>query len=349
MKVNAYAAQSAGTPLAPFTYEARTPRENDVVIDILYCGVCHSDLHTVNGDWQAKFPVVPGHEIVGRVREVGKSVKKYAVGDLVAVGCMVDSCQHCAPCERSEEQYCENGMTPTYNSTDRIDGTPTYGGYADSITVREEFVLRIPEGIDLKTAAPILCAGVTTWSPLRHWNVGAGSKVAVVGLGGLGHMAIKLAHALGAEVSLFSRSPNKAEEAQRLGADKVVISTDEAQMAEVAGYFDVILNTVPYEHEVRPYMKTLTSGGAMVMLGYMGTLPDVVSGDLVFSRRSLAGSLIGGIRETQEVLDFCAKHGIGADVELINIQDINQAYGRMVKSDVHYRFVIDMASLKESV
>ena len=345
--IRAYAAQSATSPLAPFTFSARTPRADDVVIDILYTGVCHSDLHTARNDWGGTiYPVVPGHEIVGRVRAVGSAVQKYQPGDLVGVGCMVDSCRECAPCQHHLEQYCENGATYTYNSHDRHDGQPTYGGYAQSITVSDAFVLKVPENLDIKAVPPLLCAGITTWSPLRHWHVGAGSRVAVVGLGGLGHMAIKLAPALGAEVSLFTRSPHKADDARRLGADHIINSTDAAQMQAATGQFDLIIDTVPYAHDVNPYLPTLKIDGTLVFVGLVGNVePPLSTVPLIMQRRTVAGSLIGGIAETQELLDFCGKHGITADVELINMADINTAYERMLKSDVKYRFVIDMATL----
>lgn len=291
--------------------------------------------------------MVPGHEIIGRVIHVGKSVTKFKVGDLAGVGCMVDSCQHCSACEQGLEQYCEEGNTLTYNDTDRHDGLPTFGGYSDKIVVTDKFVVKVPEGIDLRGAAPLLCAGITTWSPLRHWQVGEGSKVAVVGLGGLGHMAIKLANALGAEVTLFTRSPGKEADARRLGARHVVLSTDSEQMKASANQFDLIIDTVPYVHDLNPYIPTLALSGTLVLVGYLGALdPFVNSVPLILGRRSVAGSVIGGIAETQEMLDFCGQHGITADVEVINIQDINHAWQRMLKSDVKYRFVIDIASLK---
>ncbi len=347
-KVLGYAAPSVKAPLAPFHFERRDPRADDVEIDILYCGVCHSDLHCVYGDWQAIFPLVPGHEIIGRVTRVGKGLTKFKVGDQVGVGCMVDSCQHCDPCKQGLEQYCEEGNTLTYNSHDRHDHSPTYGGYSEKIVVSEKFVLSIPTGLDLKSAAPLLCAGITTWSPLRHWQVKRGDNVAVIGLGGLGHMAIKLAKGLGAEVTLFSRSPNKEADARRLGADNIIISTDAKQMAAHANQFDLIIDTVPYVHDLNPYIETLTLNGSIVLVGFLGDLPKVLdTAPLVMARKSIAGSVIGGIAETQEMLDFCGKHGITADVEMINIENINEAYQRMLKSDVKYRFVIDMASLKQ--
>ena len=345
--VRAYAAASATSPLAPFTFQYRDPRADDVVIDILYTGVCHSDLHTARNDWGGTiYPVVPGHEIVGRVRSVGSAVQKFRPGDLVGVGCMVDSCRECAPCQHHLEQYCERGATFTYNSHDRHDGQPTYGGYAQSITVSEAFVLKVPENLDIKAVPPLLCAGITTWSPLRHWNIGAGSRVGVVGLGGLGHMAIKLAHALGAEVALFTRSLHKADDARRLGADRIIHSGDSAQMQAAANQFDLIIDTVPYTHDANPYLPTLKLDGTLVFVGLIGQTETALNTvPLVMQRRTVAGSLIGGIAETQELLDFCGKHGITADVELINMADINTAYERMLKSDVKYRFVIDMATL----
>ncbi|RRS05831.1 NAD(P)-dependent alcohol dehydrogenase [Aquabacterium soli] len=348
MNVRGYAAHSAESPLGLFSFIRRDPRPNDVVIDILFSGVCHSDIHNVRNDWgNAKHPMVPGHEIIGRVVEVGSAVSRFKLGDHVGVGCMVDSCQHCGPCGHGLEQYCENGNTLTYNDVDPHDGMPTYGGYSERIVVSDKFVVKVPEGLDLAAAAPLLCAGITTWSPLRHWKVGPGSRVAVVGLGGLGHMALKLAKALGAHVTLFSRSPGKDDDARRLGADRVVISTDKAQMAEVRGQFDLIIDTVPYVHDLNAYVKTLALSGSLVLVGYLGPLQDMLNtGPLVLGRKSVAGSVIGGIAETQEMLDFCGVHGITSDVEVINMQDINEAYERMLKSDVKYRFVIDIASLR---
>ncbi len=352
MNVHGYAAQSEKDALAPFRFERRDPRPDDVVIEILYCGVCHSDLHTARNDWASWFPttypVVPGHEIIGRVTSVGKDVTRFKPGDHVGVGCMVDSCRKCSACEEGHEQYCEEIATFTYNHIDRRDRMPTYGGYSEKIVVSDKFVLKIPDGLDLKGAAPLLCAGITTWSPLRHWNVGKDSKVAVVGLGGLGHMALKLAKALGADVTLFTRSPEKEKDAQRLGAHNVILSTDQAQMDAVNGRFDLIIDTVPYVHDLNHYIPTLTINGALVLLGYVGDLEEMLSTvPLVMGRRAVAGSVIGGIPETQELLDFCGEHGITSDIEVIKIQDINEAYERMLKSDVKYRFVIDMASLKD--
>ena len=346
--VKSYAAHSPTARLGLFNFERRGPRADDVVIEILFCGVCHSDLHNVRNDWgNAQYPMVPGHEIIGRVLEVGPLVTRFKAGDSVGVGCMVDSCQHCAACGKGWEQYCENGATYTYNGTDRMDSSRTHGGYSEKVVVKQDFVLKVPAGLDLASAAPLLCAGITAYSPLRQWKVGAGSKVAVVGLGGLGHMGLKLAKAMGAEVTLFSRSPGKEAAAHRLGADHIIISSDAAQMAAVAGRFDLIIDTVPYVHDVNPYVASLATGGTVVMVGYLGSLEAFNTGPLVFSRKALAGSLIGGIAETQEMLDFCGQHGITSDVELIRIQDINEAFERLLKADVKYRFVIDMVSLQD--
>ncbi|KQV99632.1 NAD(P)-dependent alcohol dehydrogenase [Rhizobacter sp. Root1221] len=348
MNVLGYAAHSATAPLAPFVFERREPRPDDVDIDILYCGVCHTDLHLVrNHRGFTSYPLVPGHEIIGRVRSVGASVTRFKPGDTVGVGCMVDSCRHCRPCTTGHEQHCDHGPTFTYGSTDRHDGTRTFGGYSKRITVSDRFVLQVPDGLDLAGAAPLLCAGITTWSPLRRWNVGPGSRVGVVGLGGLGHMALKLASAMGADVTLFTRSPGKSEDARRLGADHIVLSTDPAEMAALSGRFDLIIDTVPYAHSVAPYLPTLRFDGAHVLVGYMGPLDETLdTSPLVYGRRALAGSFIGGIAETQEMLDFCATHGVTSDVEVIPIQQIDVAYDRMLRSDVKYRFVIDMATLR---
>ncbi|WCM91862.1 NAD(P)-dependent alcohol dehydrogenase [Acidovorax sp. NCPPB 2350] len=348
MKVLGYAAPSAIDALEPFAFERRTARPDDVVIDILYCGVCHTDLHLArNHGGFTTYPIVPGHEIIGKVRQVGEEVRRFKVGDMVGVGCMVDSCQHCQPCLKGWEQDCAEGATFTYNSTERHGGTVTYGGYSDVIVVRDKFVLSIPDGLDPAGAAPLLCAGITTWSPLHRWNVGPGSKVAVIGLGGLGHMALKLAKALGADVTLFTRSSGKEEDAFHLGADHVVLSNDPAQMSAVAGRFDLVIDTVPYDHDVNPYLPTLALEGVLVLVGYMGPLGTPVNaGGVVRGRRAISGSFIGGVPETQQMLDFCGQHGIVSEVEIIPIQQVNQAYERMLKSDVKYRFVIDMASLK---
>ena len=348
MHVSGYATQSAKEQLAPHRFERREPRANDVVIEILYCGVCHSDLHQARNDWgNSIYPMVPGHEIIGRVASVGPDVTRFKLGDQVGVGCMVDSCQHCAACEQGLEQYCEGHHTLTYNDIDRHDRMPTFGGYSEKIVVSDKFVLKVPEGMNLAGAAPLLCAGITTWSPLCHWKIGKGSKVAVVGLGGLGHMGLKLSKAMGAEVTLFTRSPGKEQDARRLGADRIVLSTNEEQMRAVKGRFDLIVDTVPYVHDINPYMPTLSLNGTLVLVGYLGGLEPLLNTiPLLLGRKSVAGSVIGGIAETHEMLDFCGEHGITSDVEVIKIQDINEAYERMLKSDVKYRFVIDMASLK---
>lgn len=347
MNVLGYAAHSATASLEPFSFTRRALREDDVMIDILYCGVCHTDLHLArNHGGFTTYPIVPGHEIIGRVRQVGALVSRVRVDQLVGVGCMVDSCQQCQSCQRGWEQNCLEGSTFTYNSKDRRDGGVTFGGYSETIVVREEFVLSLPVGLDPARAAPLLCAGITTWSPLLHWNVGVGSKVAVIGLGGLGHMALKLAKALGAEVSLFTRSEGKSDDAFRLGADHVVISSDPEQMRAVTGQFDVIIDTVPYDHDINPYVPTLALEGVLVLVGYMGQLSTSVNaGLLVSGRKAVTGSFIGGVKETQQMLDFCGENGIVSDIEIIPIQKINEAYDRMSKSDVKYRFVIDMASL----
>ncbi|EIC82529.1 NAD(P)-dependent alcohol dehydrogenase [Serratia sp. M24T3] len=348
MKVLGYAAQSAKVPLAAFEFTRRSPRDDDVVVDVLYCGVCHSDLHQARNDWGgSQYPVIPGHEVVGRVKSVGKNVTKFKAGDNVGIGCMVDSCRVCQPCQHGIEQYCQEGCVQTYNGFDRHDGLPTYGGYSKTILASEDFILKMPDGLDLKGAAPLLCAGITTWSPLRHFKVGKGSKVAVVGLGGLGHMALKLAHALGADVTLFTRSPGKEDDARRLGAQHIVISTDDQQMKAVSGQFDLIIDTVPYEHDINPYMPTLTLDGTLVFVGLLGDITPVLSTlPLIMGRRSVTGSAIGGIKETQEMLDFCGEHGIVSDIEVIKMPEINDAYERMIKSDVKYRFVIDMDTLQ---
>jgi uncharacterized zinc-type alcohol dehydrogenase-like protein len=345
--VKGYAAHSPTSDMVPYAFERRDPRPDDVTIDILYCGVCHSDLHTARNDWgNAIYPVVPGHEIIGRVTAVGPEATRFKVGDAVGVGCLVDSCHHCDPCEHGLEQYCD-GAVFTYSAIDPKDGRVTQGGYSTAIVTSERFVLRIPAGLDLKGAAPLLCAGITTYSPLRHWGVKKGSRVAVTGLGGLGHMALKFAKAFGADVTLFSRSPGKEADAKRLGADRVVLSTDAAAMQAVAGSFDLIVDTVPNIHDLNPYVATLATDGTLVLVGYLGPLEDALNtAPLVLRRKAVAGSLIGGLPETQEMLDYCGAHGIVSDVEIIRMDEINTAYARMQKSDVKYRFVIDMASLK---
>jgi uncharacterized zinc-type alcohol dehydrogenase-like protein len=346
----AYAAPSATAPLEPFSFSRRDPTPHDVRIDILFCGVCHSDLHTARGEWPGTvYPVVPGHEIVGRVADVGSAVTGFKVGELVGVGCMVDSCQHCASCAEGLEQFCEQGMVGTYNAPDKHTNGVTYGGYSQTIVVDDKFVLHVSEKLDPAAAAPLLCAGITTWSPLRHWNVGKGHRVGVVGLGGLGHMAVKLASALGAHVVLFTTSPDKRADAERLGAHEVVISKDADAMAARANSLDFIIDTVAAPHDLDVYLQMLKRDGVMTLVGAPATPhPSPAVFNLIMKRRSLAGSLIGGIKETQEMLDFCAEHGIVSDVETIRIQDIDAAYERMLKSDVKYRFVIDMKSLGES-
>jgi uncharacterized zinc-type alcohol dehydrogenase-like protein len=344
----AYAAASATSPLAPFAFERRDPGPADVQIDILFCGVCHSDLHTARGEWPGtRYPCVPGHEIVGRVANTGGRVSRFKTGDLVGVGCMVDSCRTCASCAEGLEQYCENGFTGTYNGPEQGTGANTYGGYSNRIVVDEKYVLKIrhPES-QLAAVAPLLCAGITTWSPLRKWEVGPGQTVGVVGLGGLGHMGVKLARAIGAHVVMFTTSPNKAADAVKLGAHEVVVSTDRKAMAAQKNRFDFILNTVAAPHDLDPFLGMLKRDGSLVLVGAPSS-PHPSPGvfNLIFKRRSLAGSLIGGIAETQEMLDFCAEHGIVSDIELIPIASINDAYERMLKSDVKYRFVIDMSTL----
>ncbi|QNK71975.1 NAD(P)-dependent alcohol dehydrogenase [Variovorax sp. PAMC28562] len=349
---HAYAAQSATTPLAPFTFERRTPTARDVAIDILHCGVCHSDLHTAKSEWgPAVFPCVPGHEIVGRVTAIGGDVSKFKVGDIVGVGCMVDSCQHCQPCADGLEQYCDNGMTGTYNSEEQVSRANTLGGYSDHIVVFEKFVLKVThDEKDLAAVAPLLCAGITTYSPLRHWKVGPGHKVGIVGLGGLGHMGVKIAAALGAHVVLFTTSPGKSADALRLGAKEVVVSKNPDEMKAHLNSFDFILNTVAVSHDLDPFLALLKMDGTMTLVGAPSTphpSPGVFG--LITKRRSIAGSMIGGIPETQEMLDFCAKHNIVSDIEVIKMPQINEAYERMLKSDVKYRFVIDMSTVQEAL
>jgi len=346
----AFAARSATSGLGPHTVQRRAPREDDVQIEILYCGVCHSDLHQVRDEWHSVmptvYPCVPGHEIVGRVVKAVSGVKKFKEGDIAAVGCLVDSCRRCSSCLAGEEQYCENGIVLTYNGEDRILGGVTYGGYSESIVVDEKYVLRVPNGLDPAGAAPLLCAGITTYSPLHHWKVGKGQKVGIVGLGGLGHMGLKFAAALGANVVLFTTSPKKTADAVRLGADEVIVSTDNAAMQKHAGSFDFILDAVSAEHDLNAYLQLLKRDGTMTLVGAPEKPSPVSSFNLIMGRRRLAGSAIGGIRETQEMLDFCGEKGITADIELIRIQQINEAYERLLKSDVKYRFVIDTASLR---
>ncbi|MBE7175157.1 MAG: NAD(P)-dependent alcohol dehydrogenase [Mucilaginibacter polytrichastri] len=345
--VKAYAAQKADAPLGPYDLDRREPGADDVQIEILYCGVCHSDIHTARNEWGGTmYPVVPGHEIVGKVTAVGSNVSKHKVGDIVGVGCFVDSCRECENCKDDQEQYCLNGHSQTYNSYLQDKKTITYGGYSDSIVVTQDFVLKVSDKLPLEKVAPLLCAGITTYSPLRHWGVKEGDKVGVVGLGGLGHMAVKLAASMGAEVTMLSRSKKKEGDAKELGAHHFALTTDEDTMKGLANSFDFILDTVSAKHDYNEYLKLLKTNGVMILVGVPPEALPVGAGNLIFSRRSLVGSLVGGIKETQEMLDYCAEHGITSDVEVINIKDVNEAYERTIKGDVHYRFVIDMASLK---
>ncbi len=343
MPTLAYAAQSATSPLAPLSIDRRDPLPTDIAIDILYCGVCHSDLHTARNEWHnSVYPVIPGHEIVGRVTKVGSKVTKFKEGDLAAVGCMVDSCGECESCKRGLEQYCLKGCTFTYNSPDKHSGKQTYGGYSSAVTVDEGFVVKVPTSLDLAATAPLLCAGITTYSPMRHWKVSKGQKVGVVGLGGLGHMAVKFAHAFGARTVLFTTSPGKAADAKRLGADEVVVSKNADEMAKHVGILDCVSAT----HDINAYLNLLKLDGTLCLVGAPEHPLPVSAFSLLLPRKQLAGSGIGGIAETQEMLNFCADHGIVSDVEMIKMQDINTAYDRLLKGDVKYRFVIDMASLK---
>ena len=343
-----YASHAADKPLSPFRFERREPDADDVQIEILFCGVCHSDLHMARNEWSASvFPVVPGHEIVGRVTKVGANVTRFREGELAGVGCMVDSCRHCASCNEGFEQYCENGFTGTYNDPDRkTAGLRTYGGYSRAVTVDQSFVLRLPTNLELAAVAPLLCAGITTYSPLRHWKAGPGKKVGIVGLGGLGHMGVKLAHAMGADVTLFTTSANKVEDGKRLGASHVVISKDKDAMAAVARSFDLIIDAVSADHPIDAYLALLKRDGTLVQVGAPENPLAVSAFSLINPRRNFAGSLIGGIAETQEMLDFCGEHNIVSDIEMIRMDQINDAYERMLRSDVKYRFVIDMATLE---
>ena len=342
----AYGAQSATTPIVPLTIERREPKPHDVQIEIKYCGVCHSDLHTARNEWgMTVFPIVPGHEIVGVVTAVGSHVKKYKVGDTAAIGCLVDSCRECDNCKDGLEQYCSNGMVGTYGGMEKDGSGATHGGYSKSILAHEDFVLRISDKLDLAATAPLLCAGITTYSPLRHWKVGKGTKVGVLGLGGLGHMGVKIAVAMGAEVTMLSHTPSKEADAKRLGAHKFVLTSDAAQIKDVMGYFDFILDTVSADHDYNFYLGLLRTSGVMVCVGAPAAPATVPAFNLIFGRKSIAGSLIGGIPETQEMLDFCAEHNIVSDIELIRMDQINEAYDRLLKSDVKYRFVIDMATI----
>ncbi|QIG53725.1 NAD(P)-dependent alcohol dehydrogenase [Altererythrobacter sp. BO-6] len=345
----AYGATAPDSGVGPIEITRRGLRDDDVLIDISHCGICHSDLHSARNDWgRTTYPIVPGHEIVGTVAAVGEAVTRHKVGDRVAIGCMVDSCMECKHCDQDLEQYClQGGMTGTYNGTDRRDGTPTYGGYSERIVCREEFVLKVPDGLPMAEAAPLLCAGITTYSPLRTWKVGPGSKVAVAGLGGLGHMGVKLAAAMGAEVTVLSRTEDKRADAEKLGAHAFLNTSDKDAMKAKAGYFDLVLNTIPVRHDITPYLQLLRIDGVQVLVGVIDMLPEIHS-MLLLGRKVLTGSGIGGLAETQEMLDFCAEHGILPEIETIRIEDVNHAYERMEASDVKYRFVIDMESLRQS-
>ncbi len=342
-----YAAHGPKTPLAPFKFERREPREHDVMIEILYCGVCHSDIHQVRDEWGSSiYPMVPGHEIVGQVTRVGSQVTKFKVGDLAGVGCLVDSCRSCSSCKDGLEQFCENGAVATYNSVEKDGKTPTYGGYSNNIVVDESFTLRISPKLELSRVAPLLCAGITTYSPLRHWNVTSGQKVGVVGLGGLGHMGVKFARSFGAHVVVFTTSPKKKGDALKLGAHEVVVSRRDEEMKAHLDSLDFILDTVSAPHDLNAYLALLKRDGTMVLVGLPEKAPELQASNLVLKRRRIAGSLIGGLPETQEMLDYCAEHGIASDVEVIPIQNINEAYERMIRNDVKYRFVINTASLR---
>ncbi|QHS58531.1 NAD(P)-dependent alcohol dehydrogenase [Chitinophaga agri] len=347
-QVKAFGNESAEAQLEELDIKRRKPTPHDIEIDILFCGVCHSDLHTVRSEWgPTMYPCVPGHEIVGKVKSIGDHVTKFKVGDVVGVGCIVDSCRECEYCKEDLEQYCEPGMTGTYNAPDKyFENTPTFGGYSESIVVDENYVLRIPENLDLAATAPLLCAGITTYSPLHHWQVGPGKKIGVVGIGGLGHMAIKIAKAMGAHVVAFTTSESKFAEAKRLGADEIVLSKDKKQMAAYRGKLHFILDAVSAEHDINTYLGLLRVDGSLALVGAPEKPLPVAAFSLIPGRKSFAGSMIGGIKETQEMLDFCGTHNITADIEMINIQQINEAYERLLKGDVKYRFVIDMASLK---
>ena len=338
---------SADAPLEPMTFERRALRGNDVAIDISHAGICHSDLHTCRNDWGgSQYPVVPGHEIVGTVTAVGPDVTRHRVGDTVAVGCMVDSCMACTQCKEGWEIFCENGSVGTYNGVDKQDGTLTKGGYSDHIVVRDHFVCKVPAGMDVTRVAPLLCAGITTYSPLRQYGVGVGTKVGVVGLGGLGHMGVKLAAAMGAHVTMITTTPSKGDDARDLGAHDVILSTDPAQIAAAANRFDFILNTIPVPHDIQPYLQLLGRSGRMVLVGAIGQMPEYNSWNLLMMNRAVGGSAIGGMPETQEMLDFCAEHGVYPECETIRMEQVNEAYERLLKNDVRYRFVIDMAPFK---
>lgn len=347
LKANGYAATQAHARLAPFSFERRDPGPEDVVLDLLYCGICHSDIHYVNNDWGfTHFPVVPGHEIVGRVTKLGAAVTKFKIGDVAAIGCLVDSCRVCAPCKKGDEHFCVEYPTPTYSGVERGTNIPTYGGYSDNYVVDQRFALKLAPNLDPAASAPLLCAGITTYSPLRHWGVGPGKKVGIVGLGGLGHIAIKLAHAMGAHVVAFTTSSSKFEDAQRLGADEVVLSKDSAQMQRHLGSFDFVLDTVSAQHDINAYIAMLGHDSTLVQIGMPAQPLAVHAMSLAMGRRRLASSMIGGLRETQEMLDFCAAKAIASDIEHIAIQQVNEAYERILRNDVKYRFVIDLESLR---
>jgi uncharacterized zinc-type alcohol dehydrogenase-like protein len=347
IKTRGYAALDAKSPLVPFDFERRDPSGDDVHLEILYCGICHTDLHQARNDWGgAMFPIVPGHEIIGRVKAVGPAVTRFRVGDVAGVGCMVDSCRECSSCADDLEPYCERGATWTYNGQEQGSDIRTFGGYSDQIVVRERFVVNVPATMDLKAVAPLFCAGITTFSPLNHWKVGAGQRVGVIGLGGLGHLGVKFAKALGAEVTVITTSPAKEEDARRLGADEVLLSKDRAQLARARRSFSFLLNTIPVSHDLSPYLTLLERDATMVLVGAIGELEPFRGGMLTSGRRSIAGSLMGGLRETQQMIDLCAARGVVSEVEVIPIQEINEAYERLLKNDVRYRFVIDMTSLR---
>ena len=347
--VKAFGTDAPEAALKEMQIDRREPTSKDVEIDILFCGVCHSDLHTARNEWHGTvYPNVPGHEIVGRITRVGDAVRKFKVGDLAAVGCMVDSCRECEQCQKGSEQYCEKGNIQTYNSPDKHLNKQTFGGYSEKLVVDEDFVLRVPDNLDLAATAPLLCAGVTTWSPLKHWNIGPGMKVGIVGIGGLGHMGVKLAKAMGAHVVVITTSTSKIEDAKRLGADEVILSTDPEQMSANANTLHFVLDCVSAEHDVNAYLKLLKVDGTLALVGAPEHPLPIAAFSLIPARKNFAGSTIGSIQETQEMLDFCGENGITADVEVINIQDINEAYERLLKGDIKYRFVIDMASLKTS-
>ena len=349
MNVNGLAALSANTPLVPFSFTRRELGSLDVAIEIKYAGICHSDIHQVKEEWgDAIFPMVPGHEIAGVVTSIGDQVTKFKVGELIGVGVFIDSCRDCENCKAGLEQYCVNGMTATYNGHERDGVTPTMGGYSDGYVIDEKYAVKIPQNLDLAAVAPLLCAGITLYSPLKHWSAGPGKKVAVMGLGGLGHMGVKFAHALGAEVTVLSHSANKEADARKLGADHFVLTSDKAAMKSVAGKFDLILNTVSAEHEINQYLNLLTTDGTLVVIGLPGVPFAVSAGALLSGRKSMAGSMIGGIAELQEMLNFCGEHNLVSEIELINADYVNQAYERTIKSDVRFRFVIDIATLSSS-